>query len=343
MTVVEFLDRILPGMDGEVARQAQRLLTKQGLAFRLSSKVASRRRIGRRRSRSRSSRPQAAPPRRSTPTSCSSRSAAAPTPQGLGLEEAGVALDERGRVAVDDHFRTNVPGIYAIGDVIGGPMLAHKAEDEGVAVAEIVAGQAGHVNYGVIPSVVYTHPEIASVGKTEEELKAAGVEYRAGKFPFSANARARAMLAKDGFVKVLADAATDRVLGVHIVGPYAGELIAEASVLMEFAGAAEDLGRITPRPPDAVGGGQGSRTRRLVQADPHLKPSLLSPKSSSGRMLAGRVTGAPGPRRPFARCGGAVHGQTQEEVRQEFPARLEAGSVRRRCIARGGAQAALRQ
>ena len=147
-------------------------------------------------------------------------------------------------MTVDAHFRTNIAGIYAIGDVIRGPMLAHKAEDEGVAVAEIVAGQAGHVNYGVIPAVVYTHPEIASVGKTEEELKAEGVAYRAGKFPFSANARARAMLAKDGFVKVLADAATDQVLGVHIVGPYAGELIAEAAVLMEFAGAAEDLARI---------------------------------------------------------------------------------------------------
>jgi len=244
VTVVEFLDRILPGMDGELARQAQRLFTRQGMTFRLSSKVASVDTSG-----------DALKVAIEPATDGAAETIDAdivlvsigrrPYTAGLRLKEAGVALDERGRVAVDEHFRTSVTGIYAIGDVIRGPMLAHKAEDEGVAVAEIVAGQAGHVNYGVIPSVVYTHPEIASVGKTEEELKAAGIEYRAGKFPFSANARARAMLQKDGFVKVLADAATDRVLGVHIVGPYAGELIAEASVLMEFAGAAEDLGRIS--------------------------------------------------------------------------------------------------
>ena len=244
VTVVEFLDRILPGMDGELARQAQRLFTRQGMTFRLSSKVASVDTSG-----------DALKVAVEPATGGAAETIDAdivlvsigrrPYTAGLGLKETGVALDERGRVAVDEHFRTSVTGIYAIGDVIRGPMLAHKAEDEGVAVAEIVAGQAGHVNYGVIPSVVYTHPEIASVGKTEEELKAAGIEYRAGKFPFSANARARAMLQKDGFVKVLADAATDRVLGVHIVGPYAGELIAEASVLMEFAGAAEDLGRIS--------------------------------------------------------------------------------------------------
>jgi dihydrolipoamide dehydrogenase len=166
-----------------------------------------------------------------------------PYTEGLGLATAGVLADERGRVKVDAHYRTNVEGIYAIGDVIAGPMLAHKAEDEGVAVAEILAGQAGHVNYGVIPSVVYTHPEIASVGRSEEDLKAAGIAYKAGKFPFSANGRARAMGQKDGFVKVLADQATDRVLGVHIIGPLAGELIQEGSVLMEFSGAAEDLAR----------------------------------------------------------------------------------------------------
>ncbi len=241
--VVEFLDRILPGMDGEVAKQAQRLLARQGIGFHLSSKVAS-----------------VDPSGEALKVAVEPAAGGAaetfdadivlvaigrrPYTEGLGLTQAGVAVDERGRVTVDAHFRTNIAGIYAIGDVIRGPMLAHKAEDEGVAVAEIVAGQAGHVNYGVIPAVVYTHPEIASVGKTEEELKAEGVAYRAGKFPFSANARARAMLAKDGFVKVLADAATDQVLGVHIVGPYAGELIAEAAVLMEFAGAAEDLARI---------------------------------------------------------------------------------------------------
>jgi dihydrolipoamide dehydrogenase len=244
VTVVEFLDRILPGMDGEVTKQAQRILARQGIAFRLSSKVAAVDASG-------DVLKVAVEPAAGGGASETVEAdivlvaiGRRPYTAGLGLEGAGVALDERRRVVVDDHFGTNVPGVYAIGDVIRGPMLAHKAEDEGVAVAEIIAGQAGHVNYGVIPAVVYTHPEIASVGRTEEELKAAGIEYRAGKFPFSANARARAMLEKDGFVKVLADAATDRVLGVHIVGPYAGELIAEASVLMEFAGSAEDLGRI---------------------------------------------------------------------------------------------------
>lgn len=166
-----------------------------------------------------------------------------PYTNGLGLKEAGVELDERGRVKTDGHLRTNVPGIYAIGDVIAGPMLAHKAEDEGVAVAEIIAGQAGHVNYDVIPSVVYTSPEVASVGKTEEELKNAGVDYKVGKFPFTANGRARAMLHTDGFVKILADKATDKVLGAHIVGFGAGEMIHEAAVLMEFGGSSEDLAR----------------------------------------------------------------------------------------------------
>ena len=166
-----------------------------------------------------------------------------PYTEGLGLKEAGVALDERGRVAVDDHFQTNVPGIYAIGDVIRGPMLAHKAEDEGVAVAEILAGQAGHVNYDAIPNVVYTYPEVASVGKTEEELKAAGVAYNVGKFPFTANGRAKANQQTEGFVKILADAKTDRVLGVHIVGPDAGNMIAEAAIAMEFGASSEDIAR----------------------------------------------------------------------------------------------------
>ena len=157
--------------------------------------------------------------------------------------KAGVVMDKRGRVEIDGHFQTSVPGIYAIGDVVSGPMLAHKAEDEGVAVAEILAGQHGHVNYDVIPSVVYTQPEVASVGKTEEELKAAGVAYKVGKFPFTANGRARAMLATDGFVKILADKETDRVLGGHIVGFGAGEMIHEIAVLMEFGGSSEDLGR----------------------------------------------------------------------------------------------------
>jgi dihydrolipoamide dehydrogenase len=165
-----------------------------------------------------------------------------PNTEGLGLEGVGVAL-ERGRVVIDDHFATNVPGIYAIGDVVRGPMLAHKAEDEGVAVAEILAGKAGHVNYDVIPGVVYTWPEVATVGKTEEELKAAGIAYNVGKFPFTANGRARANRATDGFVKVLADKETDRVLGVHIIAAGAGEMIHEAAVLMEFGGSSEDLAR----------------------------------------------------------------------------------------------------
>ena len=243
VTVVEFLDRILPGLDGEVARQSQRILTRQGMAFRLSSKVASVDKSGR--TLKVSIEPAAGGAAEVLEADVVLVSIGRrPFTDGLGLDEAGVKRDERGRVVVDAHYRSSVAGIYAIGDVIAGPMLAHKAEDEGVAVAEILAGQAGHVNYGVIPNVVYTMPEIASVGRTEEELKAAGIEYRAGKFPFSANARARAMGDKDGFVKVLADAATDRVLGVHIVGPYAGELIAEACVLMEFEGAAEDLARV---------------------------------------------------------------------------------------------------
>jgi dihydrolipoamide dehydrogenase len=166
-----------------------------------------------------------------------------PYTEGLGLEDVGVRLDNRRRIMVDEHFRTSVEGIYAIGDVIDGPMLAHKAEDEGVAVAEILAGQAGHVNYDVIPNVVYTYPEVASVGRTEEELKDAGIAYKVGKFPFTANGRAKVNRQTDGFVKVLADAKTDRVLGVHILGPDAGNMIAEAAVLMEFGGSAEDLAR----------------------------------------------------------------------------------------------------
>jgi dihydrolipoamide dehydrogenase len=239
--VIEYLDRILPGMDGEIAKQAQRILEKQGLAFHLGKKVTAAKTgkdgvtltvepaaggaaeevkadvvlvaIGRR-----------------------------PNTDGLGLEAVGVAT-ERGRVTIGPHFETNVPGIYAIGDVVRGPMLAHKAEDEGVAVAEILAGKAGHVNYDVIPGVVYTFPEVASVGKTEEELKAANVAYNVGKFPFTANGRARANRATDGFVKVLADKARDRVLGVHIIGAGAGEMIHEAAVLMEFGGSSEDLAR----------------------------------------------------------------------------------------------------
>jgi dihydrolipoamide dehydrogenase len=244
VTVVEYLDRILPGMDGEVAKQTQRILTRQGIAFKLSSKVASVDKKGKTLKVNVEPAAGGAAEALDADVVLVAIGRRAYT-EGLGLEAIGVARDERGRVTVDENFQTSVPGIYAIGDAIRGAMLAHKAEDEGVAIAEIAAGQHGHVDYGTIPAVVYTHPEIASVGKTEEELKAAGIEYRAGKFPFSANARARAMGEKDGFVKILADAATDRVLGGHIIGPFAGELIAEIGVLMEFAGAAEDMARIS--------------------------------------------------------------------------------------------------
>jgi dihydrolipoamide dehydrogenase len=242
VTVVEYLDTILGGMDGEVAKQFQKLLAKQGLDFKLGAKVTGVAKSGK------GAKVTFEPVKGGDAETLDAdvvlvATGRRPYVDGLGLEAAGVTLDERGRVAVDDHFRTSIPGIYAIGDVIRGPMLAHKGEDEGVAVAEIIAGQAGHVNYDVIPSVVYTSPEVASVGKTEEELKKAGIAYKAGKFPFSANGRARAMQQTDGFVKVLADEATDRVLGVHIVGFGAGEMIHEAAVLMEFGGSSEDLAR----------------------------------------------------------------------------------------------------
>jgi dihydrolipoamide dehydrogenase len=242
VTVVEFLDRIVPTMDGEVARAFQRILARQGLQFRLSTKVTAARTgndgvtltlepakggaggaitadivllsIGRR-----------------------------PFTQGLGLDTVGVALDERGRVRTDARYATNVPGIYAIGDVIAGPMLAHKASDEGAAVAEIIAGEHTALDYDAIPAVIYTWPEVASVGKTEEELKEAGVPYKVGKFPFSANPRARANADTEGFVKILADAASDRVRGVHIIGPDAGTIIAEAALAMEFGASAEDIAR----------------------------------------------------------------------------------------------------
>ncbi|WP_404401110.1 dihydrolipoyl dehydrogenase [Pelagibacterium halotolerans] len=242
VTVVEFLDRILPGMDGEVSKQFQRMLAKQGIEFKLSTKVTGIEKSGD--GLTATLEPAQGGEAETLQTDIALVSIGRkPFTEGLGLDQAGVALDERGRVVTDGHYKTNVEGIYAIGDVIAGPMLAHKAEDEGIAVAEILAGQAGHVNYGVIPSVVYTSPEVASVGKTEEELKADGIAYKASKFPFTANGRAKAMLATQGFVKILADKATDRVLGCHIVGKNAGEMIHEAAVLMEFGGSAEDLAR----------------------------------------------------------------------------------------------------
>ncbi len=241
--VVEYLDRILPGMDGDVARTFQRILEKQGCVFRLGQKVTG---VSSPNGRLAVSVIAASGDGVSETLEADAVLVAVgrkPYTDGLGLDEAGIARDAKGRIEVDVHFQTTLAGVYAIGDVIAGPMLAHKAEDEGVAVAEILAGLAGHVNYDVIPSVVYTAPEVASVGKTEDELKAAGIAYRSGKFPFTANGRAKVNRTTDGFVKVLADAETDRVLGVHIIGPHAGEMIAEAAVLMEFGGSAEDLAR----------------------------------------------------------------------------------------------------
>jgi dihydrolipoamide dehydrogenase len=241
VTVVEYLDRILPGMDDEIAKQFQRILAKQGVTFHLGSKVT-KVETGKK-GATVTVEPAAGGALKSIETDIVLVAIGRrPYTEGLGLEAAGVAL-ERGKIVIDAHFRSNVAGIYALGDVVRGPMLAHKAEDEGLAVAEIIAGKAGHVNYDVIPGVVYTMPEIASIGKTEEELKAAGIAYAVGKFPFTANGRARATRHMDGFVKVLADAATDRVLGAHIIGAGAGDLIHEVAVLMEFGGSSEDLAR----------------------------------------------------------------------------------------------------
>jgi dihydrolipoamide dehydrogenase len=243
VTVIEFLDRIVPTMDAEVAKAFQRILTKQGLKFRLGSKVTGV-------LKGNAGVTLTVEPAKGGPAetlnadivllAIGRRAYTA----GLGLAEVGVATDARGRVSTDAHFATSVPGIWAIGDVINGPMLAHKAEDEGVAVAELIAGQAGHVNYEAIPSVVYTSPEVAAVGRTEEELKAAGVTYNVGKFPFTANGRARAMGETDGFVKLLADKTTDRLLGAHIIGPDGGTLIAELTMAIEFGASAEDVARI---------------------------------------------------------------------------------------------------
>ncbi len=241
--VVEFLDRIIPGMDGEVAKQFQRILQKQGMAFKLGTKVTGVSPAGGG-GHTVTIEPAAGGDAETVEADVVLVSIGrVPYTDGLGLDEAGIAKDERGRIVVDAHLQTSLSHVYAIGDVIAGPMLAHKAEDEGVAVAERLAGQAGHVNYDVIPSVIYTYPEVASVGKTEDELKDAGVAYSAGKFPFTANGRAKVNRTTDGFIKVLADAGTDRILGVHMVGPSVGELIAEAVVIMEFGGSAEDLAR----------------------------------------------------------------------------------------------------
>jgi dihydrolipoamide dehydrogenase len=237
VTVLEYLDRILPGMDAELAQEALKLFRKQGLEFRLGSRVTAARVKGDK---------CIVECEGSEPLECDRVLVAVgrvPYTEKLGLETVGVHLDARGRIPVNEHFETSAENVYAIGDVIRGPMLAHKAHEEGVACAEYIATGYGHVNYEAIPAVVYTQPEIASVGRTEEELKAAGTDYRKGVFHFRGNGRARALHQTEGRVKVLADAASDRVLGVHIIGPRAGDLIAEATVAMEFGASAEDLAR----------------------------------------------------------------------------------------------------
>jgi dihydrolipoamide dehydrogenase len=242
VTVVEFLDRITPGMDLEISKSFQRILAKQGIGFQLSTKV-----VGVEKKKDGLAvtvEPAAGGDRSVIEADVMLVSIGRkPYTDNLGLDKVGVALDKRGRVITDAHYRTNVAGIYAVGDCREGPMLAHKAEDEAVAVAELIAGKAGHVNYDAIPSVIYTFPEVAAVGKTEEELKAEGRAYKVGKFPFTANARAKTIMATDGFVKMLADAKTDRVLGCHIIGPEAGNLLAEVVLVIEFGAASEDIAR----------------------------------------------------------------------------------------------------
>ncbi len=241
VTVVEFLDRIVPGIDEETAKTFQRSLTKQGIKFKLGSKVTGAKSMGK------------AVELTVEPVAGGEAEVLTadyvlvaigrrPYTKGLGLETVGITPDKRGVIA-NDHFKTGVGGVWVVGDVTSGPMLAHKAEDEGVACVELIAGKAGHVNYGLIPGVIYTAPEVATVGKTEEELKAEGVAYKVGKFPFSANSRAKINHEGEGFVKVLADAKTDRILGVHMIGPNVGDMIAEYCVAMEFGGSAEDVAR----------------------------------------------------------------------------------------------------
>ncbi len=238
VTVVEYLDRILPGMDSEIAKEGLKLFKKQGFEFRLGSKVTSARLDGE----------KVVVEIEGQESIVADRvllsAGRTPNTEGLNIEGMGIETDRRGFIRVDEHYRTNVPGVYAIGDVIGGAMLAHKAEEEGVALAEKLVTGVGHVNYGVIPGVVYTHPEIATVGKTEDELAEHGIDFKKGVFPFIANGRARALNETDGKVKVLADAKTDRILGVHIIGARAGDLIAEAVTAMEFGASSEDLARV---------------------------------------------------------------------------------------------------
>ncbi len=254
VTVIEFLDGILPGMDGEVRKTAKRMLEKQGLNFKLATKVTAAKKT--KTSVTLTMEPAAGGDAEELKAdACLVSIGRRPYTDNLGLAEVGVAMDERGFVKVDHDLQTNVAGIFAVGDVVGGLMLAHKAEEEGVAVAEMLAGQSGHVNYDVIPGIVYTHPEIASVGKTEEQLKEAGIAYKKGKFPFTANGRALANGDSEGFVKILSDKTTDRVLGCHIIGPSGGDLIQEVVQAMEFGGSAEDIARTChghPGLPEAV-------------------------------------------------------------------------------------------
>jgi len=247
VTVVEFLDRITPGLDGEIAKQFQRILQRQGMKFQLSTKVAG---IDKKSDSLRVNVEAGAGEKQTLEADVVLVAIGRkPYTDGLGLEEVGVKRDPRGRVATDEHYKSNVGGIWAVGDCREGPMLAHKAEDEAVACIENIAGRAGHVNYDAIPAVVYTAPEVASVGKTEEELKTADIAYKIGKFPFTANARAKTIAATEGFVKMLADAKTDRVLGVHILGAEAGNMISEAALAIEFGAASEDIARTShPHP-----------------------------------------------------------------------------------------------
>ncbi len=240
VTVVEYLDAITPGMDAEVAKSFQKILTKQGFKFVLGAavQVVERTKKGAKVAWKLKKDDSAGEIEADVVLVATGRK---PFTDGLGLEAIGVEILPRGQIKVDDHWQTSVPGIYAIGDAVPGPMLAHKAEDEGMAVAEVIAGKAGHVNYGVIPGVVYSTPEVASVGKTEEQLKEEGRAYKVGKFPFMGNARAKAVFQADGFVKLLADKDTDRILGCHIIGPGAGDLIHEVCVAMEFGASAQDL------------------------------------------------------------------------------------------------------
>ena len=243
VTVVEFLDHILPGMDAEISKQMQRTLKKQGIEFKLSTKVTGAKTA--KAGVTLTTEPVAGGKKETMKAEIVLAAIGRlPFTNGLGLDKAGVEMDDKGFVKVDEDFQTNVEGIFAIGDVIGGAMLAHKAEDEGVVCVEVMAGQSGHIDYDSIPGIVYTWPEVASVGKTEEQLKDAGVKYNVGKFPFTANSRARCNADTDGFVKILADAATDAVLGCHIIGPEAGDLIQEVVVAMELSGSAEDIARI---------------------------------------------------------------------------------------------------